>query len=74
FLRHTEGSAIRRIGYERWRRNLAVALGNGLRGGCRDASDPWCGAARSALQTALGSASPLVAEHIQWALGQGSSP
>lgn len=74
FLRHTEGSAIRRIGYERWRRNLAVALGNGLRGGCRDASDPWCGAARSALQTALGSASPLVAEHIQWALGQVSSP
>ena len=30
FLRHTEGSAIRRIGYERWRRNLAVALGNAL--------------------------------------------
>ena len=74
FLRHTEGSAIRRIGYERWRRNLAVALGNGLRGGCRDASDPWCGAARSALQAALESASPMVAEHIQWALGQGSSP
>ncbi|MFM8344719.1 MAG: tRNA epoxyqueuosine(34) reductase QueG [Betaproteobacteria bacterium] len=74
FLRHTEGSAIRRIGYERWRRNLAVALGNGLRGGCADASDPWCGAARSALQAALESASPMVAEHIQWALGQGSSP
>ncbi len=31
FLRRTEGSAIRRIGFERWRRNLAVALGNALR-------------------------------------------
>ena len=31
FLRRTEGSAIRRIGHERWRRNLAVALGNALR-------------------------------------------
>src|SRR6185369_1970914 len=30
FLRETEGSAIRRIGYERWQRNLAVALGNAL--------------------------------------------
>ena len=28
FLRRTEGSAIRRIGHERWLRNLAVALGN----------------------------------------------
>ena len=28
FLHKTEGSAIRRIGYERWLRNLAVALGN----------------------------------------------
>ena len=28
FLARTEGSAIRRIGYERWLRNLAVALGN----------------------------------------------
>ena len=31
FLRLTEGSAIRRIGHERWQRNLAVALGNALR-------------------------------------------
>jgi epoxyqueuosine reductase len=28
FLRHTEGSAIRRIGFLRWQRNIAVALGN----------------------------------------------
>ena len=31
FLRRTEGSAIRRIGWQRWRRNLAVALGNARR-------------------------------------------
>jgi epoxyqueuosine reductase len=31
FLHHTEGSAIRRIGFERWQRNLAVAMGNALR-------------------------------------------
>ena len=31
FLQRTEGSAIRRIGFERWRRNLAVALGNAWR-------------------------------------------
>jgi len=31
FLRMTEGSAIRRIGHERWLRNLAIAVGNALR-------------------------------------------
>ena len=31
FLRYTEGSPIRRIGHERWLRNVAVALGNALR-------------------------------------------
>jgi epoxyqueuosine reductase len=30
FLREMEGSPIRRIGFERWRRNLAVAMGNAL--------------------------------------------
>ncbi len=61
FLRRTEGSAIRRIGYPRWRRNLAVALGNALHA----AED---GAVRAALRAALGSADALVAEHIAWAL------
>jgi len=66
--RHTEGSAIRRIGWERWRRNLAVGLGNALRAAPRtqDAS-----ALIQALQAAQAGASPLVAEHIEWALGQG---
>jgi epoxyqueuosine reductase len=63
FLRHTEGSAIRRIGFERWQRNLAVALGNAL----RQRSDA---AVLAALQEGRASASPLVQEHIDWALAQ----
>ncbi len=61
FLRHTEGSAIRRIGYRRWRRNLAVGLGNALRAGPDRAIS-------AALQAALAGADALVAEHIEWAL------
>ena len=62
FLHATEGSAIRRIGHERWLRNIAVALGNALRGG--DAS------AREALRTRLHHPSALVREHVEWALQQ----
>lgn len=58
FLKYTEGSPIRRIGYQRWRRNLAVALGNG----------PASSEAINALQLALTEAEPMVAEHIEWAL------
>ncbi|CAD7490029.1 tRNA epoxyqueuosine(34) reductase QueG [Aeromonas dhakensis] len=58
FLKHTEGSPIRRIGYQRWRRNLAVALGNG----------PASQEVIVALQQALTEAEPMVAEHIEWAL------
>ena len=61
FLRLTEGSAIRRIGHERWLRNLAVAMGNALRLGCDKGI-------RAALQARLGQSSPLVLEHIRWAL------
>ncbi|OZB47033.1 MAG: tRNA epoxyqueuosine(34) reductase QueG [Polynucleobacter sp. 39-45-136] len=64
FEKRHEGSAIRRIGYIRWRRNLAVALGNALASGVEQ------GAIRDALSAALDNADPLVAEHIQWALGQ----
>ena len=65
FLRHTEGSAIRRIGWQRWRRNLAVALGNALRGALGEADAL---ALRQALQQAVADADELVAEHIGWAL------
>ncbi len=70
FLSRTEGSAIRRIGYSRWRRNLAVALGNGL----RDCDDPrWRAAAAAALQGALPGADALAREHIAWALAQSAA-
>jgi len=65
FLRRTEGSPIRRIGHERWLRNLAVALGNALR------AAPGDSAIRAALAARRDAASPLVREHIDWALGQG---
>ena len=60
FLRRTEGSAMRRISYEQFQRNVAVALGNGPR-------NP---AVIDALKSRLADATPLVAEHIRWALGE----
>jgi epoxyqueuosine reductase len=62
FLRRTEGSPIRRIGHERWRRNLAVALGNALAAGAPPAP------ILAALGEARQSAGPLLAEHLDWAL------
>jgi epoxyqueuosine reductase len=61
FLARTEGSPIRRIGHERWLRNIAIALGNALRA-TADA------AIRAALQSRTDHASPLVREHVEWAL------
>ena len=61
FLNFTQGSAIRRIGHERWLRNIAVAMGNALRVGCDDGI-------RAALHARLGESSPMVQEHIAWAL------
>jgi epoxyqueuosine reductase len=66
FERRHEGSAIRRIGYSRWRRNLAVAMGNALRS---EKTTPALKAVlRSALQLEQASADALVQEHIDWAL------
>jgi epoxyqueuosine reductase len=59
FLNHTEGSAIRRIGYPRWLRNIAVALGNA----------PRSEAIISALQSRRG-INDMVDEHIDWALAR----
>lgn len=69
FMERHAGSSILRIGYERWRRNLAVALGNALASNLDDEVKReivW------QLQDALPSASSLVAEHITWALRQGT--
>ena len=63
FLRNTEGSAIRRIGHQRWLRNIAVAMGNALR--LKD--DPGI---RSALQKRSKIATEVLFEHINWALDQ----
>ena len=67
FLRLTEGGPIRRIGHERWLRNVAVALGNALRaaGSAADAA-----ALRAALQSRAQHGSALVREHVAWALSQ----
>jgi len=54
------GSAIRRIGYERWLRNLAVGLGNA----------PTSDAVVAALRARADDASPLVREHVAWALAR----
>jgi epoxyqueuosine reductase len=58
------GSAIHRIGYECWLRNLAVGLGNAL------ASSPSSAGILAALKTRQDDASPLVREHVGWALAQ----
>jgi len=58
FLHRTEGSAIRRIGFECWLRNIAVALGNAR------SSDAVIGA----LQSRLKYANAMVREHVEWAL------
>ena len=60
FATRMEGSAIRRIGYERWLRNLAVGLGNA------DYDDGVV----AALAARADDPSPLVREHVAWALAR----
>ena len=65
FLRRTEGSAIRRSGHERWLRNIAVALGNA----------PTTPEVVSALRSRREDPSPVVREHVEWALARhGANP
>ncbi len=69
FLKNTEGSAIRRIKFWQWQRNIAVGLGNA----------PYSSAAVTALQTRLrvleaeteeGDDTGILSEHIRWAISQ----
>ncbi|MDC0602135.1 tRNA epoxyqueuosine(34) reductase QueG [Aliiglaciecola sp.] len=60
FLAKTQGSPIRRIGYQKWQRNISVALGNA----------DYSSSILKLLQNKLASASELVAIHIQWAIEQ----
>jgi len=61
------GSAIHRIGYERWLRNLAVGLGNAL---SKAPDDARAHALEAALRARRDHPSALVREHVQWALAQ----
>lgn len=60
FKQRMAGSAIYRIGYQRWQRNLAVAIGNA----------PFNENNLNTLCQHLPLATPLVAEHIQWAINE----
>jgi len=60
FLNKTEGSPIRRIGFDCWQRNIAVALGNA----------PYSDKIISALSEQSANSSEMVVEHIQWAVQQ----
>ncbi|MES2204811.1 MAG: tRNA epoxyqueuosine(34) reductase QueG [Pseudomonadota bacterium] len=60
FIRITEGSPIKRAGYEGWLRNIAVALGNA----------PFDETIINALKQRQNDVSELVREHVAWALDQ----
>jgi len=60
FNTRTLGSALRRISYDQWLRNIAISLGN----------SPPSASVRAALENRLVTATPLVAEHIVWAIDQ----
>jgi len=60
FTERMAGSAIRRIGYERWSRNLAVGLGNA----------PTSESVVAALVRRADDPSALVREHVGWALAR----
>ena len=60
FRERLSGSAILRIGYERWSRNLAVGLGNA----------PTSARVRAALRARADDPSSLVREHVAWALAR----
>jgi epoxyqueuosine reductase len=65
FNRKMEGSPIRRIGHERWLRNIAVGLGNAAAAGARGDA-----AIIAALESRRSHESALVREHVEWALAQ----
>lgn len=66
FMQKLQGSAIRRIGYQRWLRNLAVGLGNARRQ--LIAQQKETNELDKVLQNKLPHVSELVQEHIRWAL------
>jgi epoxyqueuosine reductase len=69
FHERLKGSAIHRIGYERWLRNIAVGLGNAL---AALAGSPSAAPIVGALESRRSDPSALVREHVEWALGYGT--
>ncbi|GAA6150939.1 tRNA epoxyqueuosine(34) reductase QueG [Pseudoteredinibacter isoporae] len=64
FLQRTAGSPLRRIGYQRWQRNLAIGLGN-----AKPSME-----ARQALAGKLPEANAVLADHLHWAIAQQENP
>jgi epoxyqueuosine reductase len=73
FRQRLAGSAIFRIGYDRWLRNLAVAIGNAAKVGENALSDAVRADMVRALEARRDHPSALVREHVQWALEQHAS-
>ena len=67
FLNNTQASAIRRIGHERWLRNIAIAMGNALASTAHESHKEQL---QQALASRLEHPSDLVKEHVRWALEQ----
>ena len=67
FNKKLEGSPIRRIGYESWLRNIAVALGNARNEMQRRQLNTT--SIDAALSQKLDHSSDIVREHVRWALG-----
>ncbi|NIF52698.1 tRNA epoxyqueuosine(34) reductase QueG [Burkholderia sp. Ax-1724] len=63
-----QGSAIRRIGYESWLRNLAVGMGNALRAAPQSLGEKARAEIVAALRARAGDPSDIVREHVEWAL------
>ena len=63
YVERTQGSALKRLGYGRWLRNIAIALGNA----------PTSLPVLAALRSRSGDADPVVREHVEWALAQHDS-
>ncbi|WP_415767675.1 tRNA epoxyqueuosine(34) reductase QueG [Paraburkholderia sp. J69-1] len=68
FDERMQGSAIRRIGFESWSRNIAVAMGNALRAAGAYDAPAWRAAMVAALRARENDESAIVREHVQWAL------
>jgi epoxyqueuosine reductase len=73
FLDNTQGTAIRRIGYASWLRNIAIALGNSKAG--NSSSDKAKAQSEqqeiiNALHGRLSNTPEMVQEHIQWAISE----